>query len=386
MRTVLAIADRNPLDQPCIANLYHWLNKTFDLAVVLPSGFESRSGLLDKSPQRFAPTTSVNFRGKVIGAKLKARVWALSQQCNIERYRKLVGCRQIGEVAASLQALKIESVIAVDYPALLAAQLAGCKAHLVSLELLQRSVEQLLTSADTAKSCMTQSWLRYLALFPEGGPPCFVVPNSPPFHNKVATECTNEDFILAGSAIPGFGLNVIADFINKYPARGTLLGWSPPQIRDWLRERGVSDLAISQISIQRDFLSEEEFIDRIGRHLFSFSIYDLRTANNAFFSDNLGIHPWSMQNYLTAFPGKASMCMNAGVPVIASNYPGMDFVHHYGVGAVVSDYSPDAIYAAKQKIIDGGLEMRRRCIDLAKQFCFDKCIQPFLEFVARDAS
>ena len=382
MKVVLAIGDQNRLDQPYIANLYRWLDKTFDTTVVLPMGFKGRSGVIENAPKRYIPSSTVKLHGKVIAAKLKLQAWALAKQTNLGPMQKHVGCRPIGEVAASLKALGCEHIIAIDHSALLAAQLAGYRAHLVSLELLHNSIEPLLISAETPRSCMTQNWLRYLSLFPQGDVPPFVVPNFPPYAHRELTSPLDDTFVLAGSAVPGFGLHVIADYLLKFPCRGTLLGWSPPNVEEMLKERGLSDEAISKIRFQREFLPEADFIDQVASHRYAFSIYDLRSAPTAFFSESLGIYPWSALNYITGFPGKVGMCMNAGVPVIASNYPGMDFVQHYGVGTVVSDYSADAIYDAKCKILDGGMEMRHRCIELAKEYCFDKCIQPFLQFVA----
>ena len=382
MKVVLAIGDRTPLDQPYIANLYRWLDKSFDTTVVLPMGFRGRSGVLENAPKRYVPNSKVKMHGKFIGAKLKLKAWALAKQTNLGPMRKHVGCRPIGEVAASLKALGCEHIIAIDHSALLAAQLAGFRAHLVSLELFHNSIEPLLISADTPRSCMTQNWLRYLSLFPKGQVPPFVVPNFPPFAGRELPPTPDDTFVLTGSAVPGFGLYVIADYLLKYPSRGTVLGWSPPRVLQMLQERGLSDETISKIHFQRDFLPEADFIDRVAAHRYAFSVYDLRSAPTAFFSESLGIHPWSALNYITGFPGKVGMCMNAGVPVIASNYPGMDFVQHYGVGAVVSDYSADAIHEAKCKILAGGMDMRRRCIELAKEYSFDKCIQPFLQFVA----
>lgn len=384
MKVVLAVADHSPLDQPYITNLYNSLQELFDLTVVVPRDFKSRSGTLDGSSKRYEARPINILHGKVLGVNLKLRVLALAQQCNLSEVHATVGWRAIGEVAASLRAIGVENVIAVDHSALLACQIAGLKAHFISLELFQRSVEQLLVRADTVRSCVTQNWLRFISLFPSSGVPHFIVPNFPPHAGRQTQLPDNEDFVLAGSAVPGFGLNVIADFLKLHPSRGTFLGWSPPNIENMLRERGLSEDAISKISFLRDFLPQQEFISRIAAHRFAFSIYDLRNAHREFFANTVGIHPWSALNYITGFPGKVGMCMNAGVPVIASNLPGMDFVHQHGVGVTVSDYGPDAILAAKAKILQGGIEMRRRCLELAKLFCFQKCIQPFLAFVARD--
>ena len=381
MHVALVIAERGPLDQPYLAGLYHELLKRFKVSIVVPTAFQSRSGTLDKSEHRSLPSSKEKFYGKLLAAKLKAKVACLSFACPLHEEAAMVGLGPTGEVAAKLRALKADHVIAVDYPALMAAQLVGLKAHLVSLELWHKRIENLLVKESTILSCVTQNWLRYLALFPRGKVPYFLVPNFSNFSNRPLREIKNDSFVLAGSAVPGFGLNIIVDYLRRYPCNGSLLGWTPPNIKEVLLAFGLSADAVANLNIQQGFLPEDQFIDKLSEHRFGFSFYDLTRADTSFLSEALGIFPWSALNYITGFPGKIGMCMNAGVPVIASNLPGMEFVRHSGAGVVVNDTSPDTIEAARREIIAGGNEMRQRCLKVAEEFSFERCIKPFLDFL-----
>lgn len=381
MHVVIVVAERGPLDQPYLACLYHELLKRFRVSIVVPTAFQSRSGTLDKSEHRHLPTRREKFFGKLLAAKLKAKVACISFASPVKEEAAMVGLGPIGEVAACLQSLKADHVIAVDFPALMAAQLIGLRAHLVSLELWHRRIENLLVKDATILSCVTQNWLRYLALFPRGKVPYFLVPNFSNFSNLPLREATDDSFVLAGSAVPGFGLDIIVEYIKRYPRKGALLGWTPPNIRDVLLDRGLSAQTIDSLDIQQGFLPEDRFIDKLAAHRFGFSFYDLKHADTSFLSESLGIFPWSAMNYITGFPGKIGMCMNAGVPVIASNLPGMEFVREYGAGVVVNETSPEAIEEARCQIFAGGNEMRRRCLKLAEEYSFERCISPFLDFL-----
>ena len=105
-----------------------------------------------------------------------------------------------------------------------------------------------------------------------------------------------------------------------------------------------------------------------------------------FFGEGIGLLPWSAQNYIIGFPGKIGMCMNAGVPVITSNYPGTSFVNKFGVGVVIDEMSPAAINAASIKIRNAGDAMRSRCLDLAKEFCFNVHVAPFVDFIRAETA
>jgi hypothetical protein len=381
MEVIFVVADSNSLSQPYILSLFAELVQRFRVRLVIPSNVEGRAGVLEKSPLRVTRSRSSGLRDWIISTKVRLKGLGLSRLIPFS-FRSEIASRVIGETAAIVSEYPRSVVIAVEYPAMLACQLAGTRAHFVSLELLHQNVEALFVDHSTIRSCLTQSWFRYLALFPSGLAKCFVVPNFPtrPI-DGFKLRPRRGGCVLPGTAYPGFGLHCISDYLLQYPEIATFMGGAQDDLRQHLIDRGFSSLDLSRITMESRFLPEGEFISRISEHDFAFGIYDLRYADRVFFATNVGLRPWSMQNYITGFPGKIGMCMNAGVPVISSRFPGTAFVEEYGVGVAVNDFSPVALRNARDEILSQGDEMRNRCIDLAGKFSFRECVASYLDFV-----
>jgi glycosyltransferase involved in cell wall biosynthesis len=86
--------------------------------------------------------------------------------------------------------------------------------------------------------------------------------------------------------------------------------------------------------------------------------------------DAMPIQPTTLNHRLTT-PNKLFEAMAAGVPVVASDLPGMSpIVHETGAGLVVDPTDPSAIAAACRKIIDAPSEeraaWRRRALDATR--------------------
>lgn len=110
-------------------------------------------------------------------------------------------------------------------------------------------------------------------------------------------------------------------------------------------------------------------------------MYDLRHATGEFFGRSGGIAPWSVFNYVTGFPGKAGMCMNAGVPVITLGLPGTGSVEEHGVGIALRSMTVESVREALEGVRRAGPAMHERCRELARKESFDARVRPFLEFV-----
>jgi hypothetical protein len=384
MEVIFVVADSNSLSQPYILSLFDELVRRFQVRLVIPSNVTGRAGVLEKSPLRVSRTRSSALRDWIVSAKLWIKGLGLSRLVPFS-FQREIASSVIGETAAIVSEYPQAVVVAVEYPAMLACQLAGIRAHFVSLELLHQNAEALFVDHSIVRSCLTQSWLRYLALFPSGLAKCFIVPNFPtrPI-DGFQLRPRRGGCVLPGSAFPGFGLHCISDYLLKYPESATFMGGGQHDLRQCLIDRGFTSVDLARVTMESKFLPESEFISRISEHDFAFSIYDLRYADRTFFAPNVGLKPWSMQNYITGFPGKIGMCMNAGVPVISSRFPGTAFVEEYGVGVAVNDLSPDALRTARNEILSQGQEMRSRCIDLASKFSFRDCVASYLDFVHED--
>jgi hypothetical protein len=289
----------------------------------------------------------------------------------------------VAELAESVRASGAEVLVAVDSLALLACQEAGRRAHLVSLELFQEDLAWQLIRPGAVLGCMTQNGLRAAALFPAGDIPTFVVPNFPCHVERPApTGFKRGELVVAGTVCPGFGAGLACEVVAADPGlKLTFLGACPASSRKWIEARHRELLESGRVRIVDRFLTEADYIAALESYEAGLVLYDLRHATGEFFGRPGGIAPWSVFNYLTGFPGKAGMCMNAGVPVITSGLPGTDFVEEHGVGIALRSMTVEAVRGALEGVRSAGLPMRERCRGLARAESFDVRVRPFLEFV-----
>ena len=86
----------------------------------------------------------------------------------------------------------------------------------------------------------------------------------------------------------------------------------------------------------------------------------------------VAIQPSSLNHRYTT-PQKLFEAMAAGVPVVASDLPGMaTIVNETGCGVLVDPTSPDAIAAGLRSVLDAGPTERRAMADRALQAAHDR--------------
>jgi glycosyltransferase involved in cell wall biosynthesis len=146
-----------------------------------------------------------------------------------------------------------------------------------------------------------------------------------------------------------------------------------------LIERDYGDLLrMGRVEVRDSFTPDEEYIALLAQHRFGLSFYMLDRARSGFFAPGSSIHPWSLTNYWTGFPGKIGMYMSAGVPVISSDLPGTAFVRDHGVGVLIADPTPDSIRAAAREIAQDYERYVANCLRLAQRYCFRKNVAGFM--------
>lgn len=294
----------------------------------------------------------------------------------------------IAIAALALRAPRHQEVVAIDLAALLAAQLAGQRAHLVSLELLHNDVCLLLLRPGTLKSVVTQNAARFGALLPEGGVPAFLVPNFPSFKEKEKPQnVTRKGWVFSGALRPGFGLWSLLDLIDQSPEEQlTILGRSTPDTWREVEARYARLLASGRVVLRSEYLDDDEHVAQVATHRVGFSLYEPERHSRAFFGPGRGILPWSHQNFWTGFPGKIGMYAAGGVPVVATDFPGTQFVRDLDIGVLVSDSRPDALREAVATVERRHDELSRNCLALARRYSFREHLEPFLDMLTSAAA
>ena len=68
--------------------------------------------------------------------------------------------------------------------------------------------------------------------------------------------------------------------------------------------------------------------------------------------------------------------------MIGTDIPGLDSVREFATGVLIPEFTPEAIYAAIEKIGPERERLRANCLRAAAHFSFDNAVAPFVDFLA----
>jgi hypothetical protein len=254
----------------------------------------------------------------------------------------------------------------------------------VSLELLHNDRNHLMLRRESILSVITQNRYRFDYLFPDATFPCYVVPNFPIYRARAQLKEHRQGLVLAGTAIPGFGLCAVLDFLaSRRDAVLTVVGTLWKSSEKLIGEQYGDLVRSGRVRLPTERLSDDAFIDEVARHRIGFAFYDLRRAKD-FFAPGAGILPASYVNYWTGFPGKAGMYASAGVPVVGSDLPGLEFVRQEAIGTLIPEATPEGIDAALKVIDEDYSRLSANCVRLAQKYCFRRNVLPFIDHLATE--
>jgi hypothetical protein len=361
--------------QPYIQNFVRCLAERTPVAIL---GFAEHA-----APGRFPAGTTI-LRVEDLAPTLESRIRAHGLRAVRALTRFLVpqvnaeNPWEVAVLSAALRRVPARTVIAVDPAAMVAAQLARRQAHLISLEFSHHDLYALMVRPAQVLSVISQSRIRLDALFPRREAPGFVVPNFP-IHRERTLASRQEGLVFAGTAIRGFGALAALDFVARYPEyRLHFLGALTPDIEREVERKYHGLLEQGVVSVSAGYLEEDAFIERVSGHRIGLSLYELDRMDD-FFGEGHGMFPLSPVNYLLGSPGKAGMYLAAGVPVVASDLPGMKFIQDGGAGILIRESDPESLRRAVETIEADYGTYRRNCFDLARASCFQRALGPFLD-------
>jgi glycosyltransferase involved in cell wall biosynthesis len=273
----------------------------------------------------------------------------------------------------------ISTVIGVDSMGLFVAQKLHARPHFLSLEI-KRDIYFRLCNSDRIESVVIPNKERLDYLFHDEPANVFFLQNAPPFKRIQSIERNSREckLIFFGHALPEHGILSCLDAMNTLKDKTfqlTIKGLVPENINAEI-EKEYSDLLSSgKIVIDTEYLKQEQ----VNNYLSGFSI--------GFCLYNLDFVPGSNADYLISAPsGKLFNYYAAGVPVIGSDIMGLRSVREFDTGILLSYPTGDRIKEAIITISANIEYYRKRCIEAAEHFDFNKAIIPYREFLVSSSS
>ncbi|HNW90494.1 MAG TPA: hypothetical protein PKN48_12585 [Bacteroidales bacterium] len=274
------------------------------------------------------------------------------------------------EIISYIKKKKNKEIIAVDYMALWCAQMAGRKAHLVSLEIFEN---QNYKNLNNILSVIIQSEERMNYLFPDNKPPYFLVQNAPKYIDFAPSYESREktDLIYCGSAVPGFGLISCLDFIKDHKEYTLTTVGAMPDETKLVIDKFYSDLLVEKrLIINKDYFSATELTHYVSKFRIGFAFYDFyRYAHLRTF------------NYFSVPSGKVFQYLNSGLPVIANNMSGLKFIEDTQCGKLIDYISSIQIKAAIDAIERDYEHFAKNAKSFSKENDFETQINPFIKYL-----
>lgn len=265
-----------------------------------------------------------------------------------------------------------DEIIAVDLFALYCVQQLGYECHFVSLE--ADDSRDLLSHVDSnnIKSVITQSKERLERLFKDNPPKHFFVPNAPTYHPFRPKTSAVKSLVYNGTIQPCFGGLSLVEFAKKYRDFDvTFKGFYAKGTADQMAAAIYKE---ENVHIDKTYESEidlQTYLTDFGIGVCLYDFDDPIIKNNLF-------------NYKTAPSGKVNMYLSAGLPVIATRIPSLQFLEDEYAGVLVLSHVPETIKQAVDEILANYETYSYNARILAQKNSFKEKIKPFLHFIEKE--
>lgn len=349
---------------PTTLNVYDQLSRDWSVELLTFRNRKDTWGLDQSRQVRLISTW--NWAEKILDRMDKGFRFFIGRTLQLKRRFRAI---QIMSVAGRMKA---QVWVTVDTHAAWALQKLGKSVHLISLELYDRDPFIAKLKSDRIRSVLIQSKTRLVSLAPHVIDPVFVVQNAPVFPGPQAGNKWNErnGLVMSGSCIPEFGLNIVLKWFRqnsqeKLAFHGTI--W--PSDESSIRGEFTHEIEKGNLNLSLGYMSSAQLLTYLHQYRIGFCFYDLRFEDvNQF-------------NFWMAPSGKLFHYFAAGVPVIATDLPGLQVVREYNTGVLIRDDDPRTIRAAIEHIHANYDEMVQNCYKAAAEFSFDKALEPFRHYL-----
>jgi len=357
--------------QPTILNLYDELEQFFHVTII---SFEPNFISKKKDEHRRTDYIQIPFLLRFVVQNFDYAIqlfFRLLKRVGLNFvhkhsfYHKL----QVAYLKSKVKTLKADITIAVDVAALYICQQYFSDIQFLSLEIYEGDPLMKKVKVEEIGSVFIQNEPRFEFLFGKTPVRKFLIQNAPTFRESFITQYERAGLVWAGSIVRRFAVLDCINFIREHPEYNlTLKGGAEPKTLKHIGQNYHDLIKSGQLKIDQGYLTTDEFIDYLSHFRIGFCFYSWELIESSI-------------NYQTAPSGKLFMCMAAGVPVVASNIPGFQFIQDYKAGVLIDDYRPETINQAILTIESDYQNYRAACYRVARDFSFHESVQPYLRYL-----
>lgn len=277
---------------------------------------------------------------------------------------------QLRSTRRVLNAIGADEIIAIDTMMLwLAQKIFQGPVHLLSLEL-GRTTGFDMVDNRRIDSVVIQSRTRLDHLFPDHKPRAFFVPVSPVYRPLVKPRTAPGSLLFCGSTLVHFGIYTCVHLLSRFPDFTlTVKGLIDKDLLKNLLIAHSDVLESGRLVLDSDYVPEENMPEYVAGFRIGLCFYDTRFLR----PDNFHFRYVPSQKYYRY--------VASGVPVVASNLPGLKEVEEHGTGILIDTLSADAIRDAIDRIEQDYDQYVENCFKAADHFSFDRHIRPFVDFL-----
>lgn len=262
-------------------------------------------------------------------------------------------------------------VIAIDFiSAWLCQEVFNKNIHYLSLEIFEKDPFFMMIDDTKLKSVFIQNKERYNFIFKQKQLRTFYIQNAPeyiPF--KTLSSSQRKGLLFLGSAEIGFGIYSCLEFLNQYPEFClTIKGQILNDVKKTIYSKYGDLINTQRLIIDSNYIEQSDLASYLNKFRIGFCFYDTRQPKMDRF------------NYYTAPSGKLFQYHASGVPIIASDLPGLNSVRNFKTGVMIPDLSPATIYKAIQSIEANFDNLVENSFVAADYFDFKKSIKPYVDF------
>lgn len=371
-KVLIVFTDVHLAYSPSTLNLYDALGKAFDTEILAfePDADYSSQRIEDKKIQYLVRPAENSSIGtplvKRLVNEIKKSISPVTQgQSTLLTHKARILIEKIKEFDGQ--------IIAVDFFALWCVQHSGKKAHLFSLEIIENDLYRNDCDLSSIQSVIIQTPERYNYLFPKGNHKVFYIQNAPNYlETSLNIEARNpRSLVFCGSAIPWFGFISCLEFIIDFPQYTlTVKGAVPSFVKKVIDESYSSLINEKRLILDETYLNAEELNAYLTNFYVGFVFYDMARFEyiNKF-------------NYKTAPSGKLFQLYNAGVPVVASNLPGLSSAKEYNAGVLINSLGSGEIAKAIGQISAEYEYFAKGAKNASAVFDFGKGSDKFVQFL-----
>ena len=262
-----------------------------------------------------------------------------------------------------------DRIIATDIKNLFYCTLFNKTADFVSLEL--GPGENLLPFINTKliNCVIIQSAERLAYLFPQQHLKTFYIQNAP-VYKEINIPPLKKGLLYGGTAWDPFGFYHCLDYLREYKKETLTIQGAVPMADHKRISKAYNDLLEAQrLIINESYIENDAVVNYFTRFEIGICFY------------NFEIDWVNHFNYKTAPSGKVFKYLAAGLPVLAVDIPGFQFINEFECGVLIKNLEATTIREAIVQIRGNYEIYSANALHAAKHFSFDKAVQPYLDFV-----